>query len=151
MSKKLIEMAVEIVQNMVMNEPMTADDVQKSLKTIFQTLTELKKLEESGMSEEVPKKEVILPEGLSSPMDSIQDDYVICLECGAKFKQLTANHLRTHHNMTPGQYRKKWGFSPKQTLSARSLSNLRKEQAKKRGIPENLRKAIEARKKRAKS
>ncbi|SFM86600.1 MucR family transcriptional regulator [Thermodesulforhabdus norvegica] len=150
MSKKLVEMAVEIVQNMVMNEPMTADDVQKSLKMIFQTLLELKQAEESGVAEELVK-EVVLPEGLSSPMDSIQDDYVICLECGAKFKQLTANHLRTQHNMTPSEYRHKWGFSPKQTLSARSLSEIRKEQAKKRGIPENLRKAIEARRKRTQS
>lgn len=146
MSKKLVEMAVEIVQNMVMNEPMSAEEVQKSLKVLFQTLMELKQAEESGQ-QELLVQEPILPEGLSTPFDSIQDNYVICLECGAKFKQLTANHLRTQHKMTPAEYRQKWGFSPKQTLSARFLSEIRKDQAKKRGIPENLRKAIEARKK----
>ena len=40
---------------------------------------------------------------------SIASDYIICLEDGKKFKSLK-RHLRTHHNLTPEQYREKWGL-----------------------------------------
>jgi len=72
------------------------------------------------------------------PSASIQEDSVVCLECGAEFRQLTANHLRTHE-ITPREYKKKWGFPLKQPLSARNLTILRSRSAKKRGLPSNLR------------
>ena len=40
---------------------------------------------------------------------SIASDYIICLEDGKKFKSLK-RHLRTHHDLTPEQYREKWGL-----------------------------------------
>jgi predicted transcriptional regulator len=55
---------------------------------------------------------------------SIVPDYIICLEDGKKFKSLR-RHLRTHHNLTPEQYREKWGLGrdypmvPRQTNEAR--------------------------------
>ncbi len=40
---------------------------------------------------------------------SVHDDFIICLEDGKKFKSLK-RHLRTQYNMTPEQYREKWGL-----------------------------------------
>ncbi len=40
---------------------------------------------------------------------SITPDYLICLEDGKKFKSLK-RHLRTHFNLSPEQYREKWGL-----------------------------------------
>jgi predicted transcriptional regulator len=80
-----------------------------------------------------------------SPANSIQNDKVICLECGAEVRQLTQKHLSSH-GMSPKEYKRKYGFTMRTPLSAKSLTKARIKAAKKRGLPENLKKAIEARK-----
>ena len=72
-----------------------------------------------------------------SPADSIQEDKVICLECGKEFKQLTQKHLSLH-SLSPKEYRQKHGMRLKTSLMAKSLSAARSEAAKARGVPENL-------------
>jgi predicted transcriptional regulator len=57
---------------------------------------------------------------------------------------LTVKHL-VSHGMSPKEYRKKYGFTMRTPLAARSLTKARSKAAKKRGLPENLKKAIEAR------
>jgi len=78
------------------------------------------------------------------PADSIQNDKVICLECGAEMRQLTSKHL-VSHGMNVKEYRKKYGFTMRTPLSAKSLTKARSKAAKKRGVPENLKKYMEAR------
>lgn len=51
---------------------------------------------------------------------SVTPDYVICLEDGKEFKSLK-RHLRTQYNMTPEQYREKWGLSPDYPMVAPKL------------------------------
>jgi predicted transcriptional regulator len=80
------------------------------------------------------------------PAKSIQKDKVICLECGAEFRQLTANHLRVH-GLTPREYKKKWGFPLKQSLAAKSLTASRSKAAKNRGLPQKLQEYIDSRRK----
>jgi predicted transcriptional regulator len=63
-------------------------------------------------------------------------------------KQLTRKHLGLH-GLSPRDYKKKWGFSMRQSLSAKSLSRARSRAAKKRGLPENLVKFQEGRKHKA--
>src|SRR5271157_3259030 len=79
-----------------------------------------------------------------TPENSIQDDKVICLECGAEMRQLTSKHL-VSHGMNHKEYRKKYGFTMRTPLSAKSLTKARSKAAKKRGLPEKLQKYIEAR------
>jgi predicted transcriptional regulator len=79
-----------------------------------------------------------------SPADSIQNDKVICLECRKEMRQLTTKHL-VFHSMSQKEYRKKYGFTMRTPLAAKSLTKARSKAAKKRGLPENLKKAIEAR------
>ena len=79
-----------------------------------------------------------------SPANSIQNDKVICLECGAEMRQLTSKHL-VSHGMSQKEYRKKYGFTMRTPLSAKSLTKARSKAAKKRGLPEKLKKAMEAR------
>jgi predicted transcriptional regulator len=59
-------------------------------------------------------------------------------------KQLTSKHL-VSHGMNQKEYRKKYGFSMRTPLSAKSLTKARSKAAKKRGLPEKLKQAIEAR------
>jgi predicted transcriptional regulator len=81
------------------------------------------------------------------PKKSIQRNKVVCLECGQEFKMLSPKHLASH-GLTGKEYRKKYGFSARQPLCAKSLSEKRSASGKERGIPENLQKAIVARTKR---
>jgi N-acetylmuramic acid 6-phosphate (MurNAc-6-P) etherase len=67
----------------------------------------------------------------------------LTLECGKEARQLTTKHL-VSHGMSQKEYRKKYGFSMRTPLAAKSVSKARSKAAKKRGLPENLKKAIEA-------
>jgi len=145
MLKKLIEIASEIVQTQVSLTSMTSADIASSLRQVFSTLQELEKAETAGINIEVtqPAAEEVAATKLS-PADSIQNDKVICLECGAETRQLTSKHL-VAHGMRQKEYRKKYGFSMRTPLAAKSLTKARSKAAKKRGLPEKLKQAIEAR------
>jgi len=60
-----------------------------------------------------------------------------------EMRQLTTKHL-VFHGMTQKEYRKKYGFSMRIPLAAKSLTKARSKAAEKRGLPEKLKKAIEA-------
>jgi len=77
------------------------------------------------------------------PMDSIQQDKIICLECGQEFKQISHTHLKGH-SLTPKEYRKKYNLPAKQPLTARSLSEKRKQKAKEIGLGVRLKSLREA-------
>jgi len=142
MPKKLIEIASEIVQTQVSLSPMTAADIAASLRQVFSTLQEMQKTESGEI--ELPQTQESAPAQVLTPQDSIQDDKVICLECGAAMKQLTVKHLASH-GLSLKEYKKKYGFTMRTPLAAKSLTKARSKAAKKRGLPENLKKAIEAR------
>ena len=145
MLKKLIEIASEIVQTQVSLTSMTGADIAASLRQVFITLQELEKAETAGINIERTQSaaEQVAVTKLS-PADSVQNDKVICLECGAEMRQLTSKHL-VSHGMSSKEYRKKYGFSMRKPLSAKSLTKARSKAAKKRGLPEKLKQAIEAR------
>ena len=143
MTKKLIEIASEIVQTQVSLNRMTATDIASSLRQVFNTLQEMQKAEIGGI-ELSPIAADEAAELKLTPADSIQNDKVICLECGAEFRQLTQKHLAVH-GMSGKEYRKKYGFTMKTPLAARSVIKMRSKIAKKRGLPEKLRQFIEAR------
>ena len=145
MPKKLIEIAAEMAQTQASLTPMSAADIASSLRQVFSTLQEMQKAETAGIDIEVtqPAAEEVAETKLS-PADSIQNDKVICLECGKEMRQLTTKHL-VAHDMNQKEYRKKYGFSMRTPLSAKSLTKARSKAAKKRGLPEKLQKYIEAR------
>ncbi len=147
--KKLLDIAAEIVQAQASVGQMSADQIEQSLVKTFSTLQRMQKAEDEGvLLDGVAVREI---NGVESeparkePLESIQDDKVVCLECGTQMRQLTTKHLGTH-NLTPREYKQKWGFSLKQPLSARSLTRARSKAAKKRGLPANLVKFQEERK-----
>ena len=142
MHKTLMEIASEIVQTQVAQTSMTAADIALSLRQVFGTLQELQKAEsgEIELFKESASSQALTPE------NSIQNDKVICLECGAEMKWLTQKHL-VSHGMTQKEYRKKHGFTMGTPLAAKSLTKARSKAAKKRGLPEKLQKYLEARKK----
>ena len=153
MPKKLIEIASEIVQTQVSLTPMSAVEIASSLRQVFSTLHELQKAEtvEGNLELDQPAAGTAIepaPEQKPAltPQDSIQNDKVICLECGAEMKQLTSKHL-VSHGMDQKEYKKKYGFTMRTPLAAKSLTKSRSKAAKKRGLPEKLALLIAARRK----
>ena len=57
---------------------------------------------------------------------SIKPDYIVCLEDGKKLKMLK-RHLMTHYNMTPDQYRQKWGLSADYPMVAPNYAEQRRD------------------------
>ena len=64
---------------------------------------------------------------------SVGTDYIICLEDGKKFKSLK-RHLRTHYNMSPEEYREKWGLPPDYPMVAPNYAQARSQLAKEMGL-----------------
>jgi predicted transcriptional regulator len=64
---------------------------------------------------------------------SVAPDYIICLEDGKKFKSLK-RHLRTHYNLSPEEYREKWGLPADYPMVAPNYSATRSELAKDNGL-----------------
>jgi predicted transcriptional regulator len=61
----------------------------------------------------------------ADPHRAIREKSVVCLECDRPFRALTKKHLATH-NMTPSEYREKWGYKKGTALVAKSLARARR-------------------------
>ena len=134
MGKSLTEMASEIVAAQASHAVMGADEMVAALKKTFDALKNIKTIEEGGPEADAPPIE---------PRKSIQRNYIINLEDGKKYKQLTTRIL-AKFGLTPAEYRKKWGFSTRQPLAAKALSAKRRKTAKALGLGEKLQKARKA-------
>ena len=64
---------------------------------------------------------------------SVTDEYLVCLNDGKKFKSLK-RHLRTHYNLSPEQYREKWGLAADYPMVAPNYAKKRSALAKKMGL-----------------
>jgi predicted transcriptional regulator len=134
MGKSLTEMASEIVAAQALHAVMAADEMVAALKKTFDALKNIKTIEEGGPEADAPPVD---------PRKSIQRNYIINLEDGKKYKQLTTRTL-AKYGLTPAEYRKKWGFSARQPLAAKALSAKRRKTAKALGLGEKLQKARKA-------
>ena len=134
MGKSLTEMASEIVAAQASHAVMGADEMVAALKKTFDALKNIKTIEEGGPEADAPPVE---------PRKSIQRNYIINLEDGKKYKQLTTRTL-AKFGLTPAEYRKKWGFSARQPLASKALSAKRRKTAKALGLGEKLQKARKA-------
>jgi predicted transcriptional regulator len=127
-------MAADIITAQAGVTRMSAEELSEALAKIYDSLKRIKDQEE-GVVQEIPAL------GVSAvtiePKASIQQNKVICLECGKEFKQLSKSHLKSH-TLTPKEYKKKHGFKANQALTAKSLSAKRRKTAKERGLGEKL-------------
>ena len=88
MPKKLIEIASEIVRTQVSSTSMSATDIASSIRQVFRTLQEMQKAEAGGIelapTAEAAGEAPTEDKPVLSPVNSIQNDKVICLECGQR-------------------------------------------------------------------
>lgn len=123
--EETLRLAVNIVTAYVGNNPLPAAQIPDLIQTVHSSLTGL----EHGSAE--TKAEAQKP---AVPVrKSVFPDYIVCLEDGKKLKMLK-RHLRTNYNMTPDEYRAKWGLSPDYPMVAPNYAAQRSEFAKKIGL-----------------
>jgi len=129
----LLEMAVELVSAHASNTTMTKDELITEIASVYQALAALEKGEAAPT--EVPAGEEAKP--AVSVKKSIGKNAITCLICGKSMKTL-ARHLKTAHDLKPGQYRKQFGIPRSQSLAAKSYSESRRQMAIDRGLGDKL-------------
>ena len=120
----LLELTSDIVAAHVSNNPVPIGELPGLIETVFDKLSAL-----SNPPEE-PKVEL---KPAVNPKKSVTDDYIICLEDGKKLKMLK-RHLKTAYDMTPDDYRQKWGLPHDYPMVAPSYARKRQQLAKKIGL-----------------
>jgi predicted transcriptional regulator len=93
---------------------------------------------------QAPEVKPEAPRPAVSVKRSVTPEFIICLEDGKKLKMLK-RHLRTTYNMTPDDYRVKWGLPPDYPMVAPNYAAQRSEFAKKIGLGRTASAAVERR------
>ncbi len=126
-----IELAADIVSAYVSNNTVSASDLAGLIGEVHSAL-----LRVSNGGSEAPTE---APRPAVSVKKSITPDYIICLEDGKKFKSLK-RHLRTQYNMSPEEYREKWGLPADYPMVAPNYAQARSQLAKQMGLGQQRRK-----------
>jgi predicted transcriptional regulator len=121
----LTELAAEIVSAYVSNNSVRPSELPSLIADIHKALTS----SHAGTVE--PKQEPLTP--AVNPKRSVHPDYILCLEDGLRFKSLK-RHLRSHHEMSPEEYRQKWGLPADYPMVAPNYSQARSALARKMGL-----------------
>ena len=121
---ELLELTSDIVAAHVSNNPVPLGELQGLIQTVFSTL--------SALQQPQPEPEVELIPAVPIKR-SITDDHIVCLEDGKQLKMLK-RHLKTAYDMTPEDYRAKWGLPHDYPMVAPSYAKKRQQLAKKIGL-----------------
>ena len=118
-------MASEIVSAYVSHNALPAAHIPELIQTVYKSLSDME--QSQGNAAKEPLKPAV-------PIRrSITPEHIICLEDGKKLKMLK-RHLRTTYNMTPDDYRKKWGLAADYPMVAPNYAEQRSQFAKKIGL-----------------
>ena len=124
-SSDLLRMTTEVVAAYLGNNSVSAAQISEVIGTVHDALKNLS----TGGSE--PDAEPLKP---AVPIKkSITPDYIVCLEDGKQLKMLK-RHLRTTYDLTPEEYRAKWGLPASYPMVAPNYAKQRSEFAKKIGL-----------------
>jgi predicted transcriptional regulator len=129
---ELMRMTSEIVASFVSNNPVTTDTLPEVIRSVYRTVSGLAAAPDSR-TEERPKPAVPISR-------SITNDYIVCLEDGRKLKMLK-RYLRSRYDMSPDEYRRRWGLAPDYPMVAPNYTQRRSEFAKKIGLGRGVRKS----------
>ena len=119
----VLGLTAQIVSAHVSNNPVAADSLPSLIQDVYRTL--------AGIGREPVQPE--RPQPAVAIKKSIFADHIVCLEDGKKLKMLK-RHLKTAYNMTPEQYRERWGLAPDYPMVAPAYARHRSSLAKKIGL-----------------
>lgn len=117
-------MTANVAASYVANNTVSAGELPSLIRSIHSAL--------QGVDKPAAAPEAPLAPAVSI-RKSISDDYLICLEDGRKFKSLK-RHLRSAYNMTPNDYRAKWGLPKTYPMVAPGYAAARSALAKEMGL-----------------
>ena len=122
---EMLHMTTEMVAAYFGNNTVPAGQISEIISTVHESLNKL--TEKPAEPESEPLKPAV-------PIRrSITPEYIVCLEDGKRLKMLK-RHLRTTYNMTPEEYRTKWGLPSDYPMVAPNYAAQRSEFAKKIGL-----------------
>ncbi|WP_426956037.1 MucR family transcriptional regulator [Muricoccus radiodurans] len=121
----VLGLTAQIVAAHVSNNPVPVAELSSLIENVHRTLANL------GRPAETPAP--ARPEPAVPIKKSITQGYLVCLEDGKKLKMLK-RHLKTAYNMTPEQYRERWGLAPDYPMVAPAYAEHRSSLAKKIGL-----------------
>ena len=124
LNETLITLTADIVSAHVSNNSVAVNDLPVLIQNVHSALSQL------GARAEEPE---VKPEPAVSIRSSIKPDFIVCLEDGKKLKMLK-RHLMTHYQMSPDEYRQKWGLNPDYPMVAPNYAEQRRTLAKKIGL-----------------
>lgn len=129
-NSNFIELAADIVSAYVSNNSVPASDLPTLINDVHSALVRVM----SGA--------VVAPAETPKPAvpakKSVTNEFIVCLEDGRKFKSLK-RHLRTQYNMSPDEYREKWGLPPDYPMVAPNYAKARSNLAKQMGLGQQRR------------
>jgi predicted transcriptional regulator len=120
----LLALTADIVAAHVSNNSVAVNDLPNLIQNVHGAL--------SGISHLATTPEA-KPEPKVSIRSSVKSDAIACLECGKRQKMLK-RHLMTNHQMTPADYRQKWGLSSDYPMVAPNYAEQRRTLAKSIGL-----------------
>ncbi len=124
-SLDIIELVAEVVASYVSNNEIEASELPGFIQQVHRSFCN------------VGSRRAQLLHDRQAPAvsieESVQPDYIVCLEDGRRLKMLK-RHLKTAYNMTPDQYRERWGLAPDYPMVAPNYAKRRSHLAKNIGL-----------------
>lgn len=122
--EQLLTLTSEIVSAHFANNQVASEDIESVIRKVYQTLATVGQA--SASVGERPQPAVPIKK-------SVTPDYIVCLEDGKRLKMLK-RHLMTSYNMTPEEYRERWGLSADYPMVAPNYAHQRSKLAKQIGL-----------------
>ena len=129
-NENYIELAADIVSAYVSNNSVPSGDLPTLINEVYGALV---RATVGSVTQPVEPLKPAVP-----AKKSITNEFIICLEDGRKFKSLK-RHLHTQYNMSPEEYREKWGLPPDYPMVAPNYAKARSNLAKQMGLGQQRR------------
>ena len=126
----LLTLTADIVAAHVSNNSVAVNDLPNLIQNVHGALTGISARQSAPEAKPEPRVPI---------RSSVKPDFIVCLEDGKKLKMLK-RHLMTHYNMTPDEYRQKWGLSADYPMVAPNYAEQRRALAKSIGLVTKRRK-----------
>ncbi|MEN9717290.1 MAG: hypothetical protein RIQ99_168 [Pseudomonadota bacterium] len=124
-NEMLITLTSDIVAAHVSNNNVAVDELPTLISNVYGAL--------AGLGHGAPAIEATPLKPAVSVRSSVKADKITCLDCGMELKMLK-RHLMTHHEITPEDYRARWGLAADYPLVAPNYAETRRDLAKKIGL-----------------
>jgi predicted transcriptional regulator len=130
--EELLRLSTEVVSSYLVNNSVSPGVLPELIRSVHASLSNL------GQPQPAAPAERQKP---AAPISrSVQNDYIVCLEDGKRLKMLK-RYLRSKYDMSPDEYRRKWGLPPDYPMVAPAYATRRSEFAKQIGLGRGVRRA----------